>query len=77
MESYCVKCKSKRKVVDPQLKHAKNGRPFIVSDCETCGSTCSRFVKQNEVKEGGLFWMIPGLFGKGKKRVHVEYRTSN
>jgi hypothetical protein len=37
-EAYCVKCKSKVEVVDPQEITMKNGRPAGQGLCKECGT---------------------------------------
>jgi hypothetical protein len=37
-EAYCVKCKAKRTVKNPETVQMKNGRPAVKGSCETCGT---------------------------------------
>jgi len=37
-EAYCVKCKKKVEVKDPQSITMKNGRPALKGTCPTCGT---------------------------------------
>jgi hypothetical protein len=38
MEAYCMKCKQKREVKDPQPVTMKNGKPATTGTCGTCGT---------------------------------------
>lgn len=42
MEAYCVKCKSKREIKDPQAVFLANGRPAIRGTCAVCGTRIQR-----------------------------------
>ena len=35
---YCVKCKEKREISNPQTVQMKNGRPAVKGSCSTCGT---------------------------------------
>lgn len=37
-EAYCVKCKAKRIMKEPQRVKMKNGREALQGKCETCGT---------------------------------------
>ena len=37
-EGYCVKCKAKKEIVEPQDITMKNGRPATQGICPTCGT---------------------------------------
>jgi hypothetical protein len=37
--AYCVKCKQKRDMVDPQKVTMANGRPAMKGKCAVCGTT--------------------------------------
>jgi hypothetical protein len=37
-EGYCVKCKAKKDIVDPQDITMKNGRPATQGTCPDCGT---------------------------------------
>ena len=43
-EAYCVKCKAKRPMVNPQRVTMKNGRPALQSKCPVCGTTLNRIL---------------------------------
>ena len=36
-EAYCVKCKAKREVKNPQNITMKNGKPALQGTCPVCG----------------------------------------
>ena len=38
-EAYCVKCKEKREVKDPQQITMKNGKPAVKGTCPVCGTS--------------------------------------
>jgi hypothetical protein len=38
MEAYCVKCKAKREMKDPQKTTMKNGKPATTGICPVCGT---------------------------------------
>ncbi len=42
MEAYCVKCKTKREIKDPQPVTLKNGRPATQGTCPECGTKLFR-----------------------------------
>ena len=68
MESYCVKCKRRRKLVRLQGKYAKNGRPMIGGTFDSCGSKCTRFVSEKDMKSGGFLSKIFRCIGLGVQR---------
>jgi hypothetical protein len=35
---YCVKCKTKREIKDPQIVTMKNGRKAVKGICSVCGT---------------------------------------
>lgn len=39
MEGYCMKCKTKREMLDPKQVTTKNGRPMTKGTCPECGTT--------------------------------------
>lgn len=47
-EAYCVKCKKKTEIKDPQEVTMKNGRHAIKGTCAVCGTTVQSF--QSEKK---------------------------
>jgi DNA polymerase II large subunit len=46
MEAYCVKCKTKRDMQNPERVVLKNGRPAMKGTCPVCGTKLLRFVKK-------------------------------
>ena len=42
MEAYCVKCRSKREISNPQSITMKNGKPATQGVCPTCGTKVFR-----------------------------------
>ena len=50
MESYFLKCKKNTKNIDPEVSSTSNGKAMILSKCAICGSTKSRFIKNQEAK---------------------------
>ncbi|MGI6295892.1 MAG: DUF5679 domain-containing protein [Armatimonadota bacterium] len=45
MEGYCVKCKAKKEIKDPQAVTMKNGKPATKGTCPTCGTTMFKIGK--------------------------------
>lgn len=41
-EAYCVKCRAKREIKDPQEVTMKNGRPAMKGTCPVCGTSIFR-----------------------------------
>lgn len=41
-EAYCVKCRAKREIKDPQEVTMKNGRPATKGVCPVCGTAIFR-----------------------------------
>lgn len=39
MEGYCMKCKAKKEMLDPQQVTTKNGRQMTKGKCPDCGTT--------------------------------------
>ena len=42
MEAYCVKCRSKREIRNPQAITMKNGKPATSGTCPTCNTKVFR-----------------------------------
>ncbi len=42
MEAYCVKCKSKQEIQNPQAITMKNGRPATQGTCPVCNTKVFR-----------------------------------
>ncbi|MDA8201736.1 MAG: DUF5679 domain-containing protein [Chloroflexi bacterium] len=38
-EAYCVKCKAKREVKDPEQVTMKNGKQAVKGKCPVCGTS--------------------------------------
>ena len=49
MLTYCLTCKRNTKNIDAKMIETKNGRLMVSSRCTVCGSTKSRFMKEQEV----------------------------
>jgi DNA topoisomerase I len=45
LEAYCVKCRTKREIVDPQPVFTNNGTPASKGTCPECGTTLFRMGK--------------------------------
>jgi len=43
--AYCVKCRTKREIKDPQEVSLKNGRPAVKGTCPECGTKVFRIGK--------------------------------
>jgi hypothetical protein len=39
VQGYCVKCRQKRDISNPQETQLKNGRPATQGKCPVCGTT--------------------------------------
>jgi hypothetical protein len=57
-EAYCVKCRAKREIKDPQEVTMKNGRPAMKGTCPVCGTAIFRIGSGSGAAAGG---------SKGKK----------
>ena len=42
MEAYCVKCRGKREIKDPQKITMKNGKPATSGTCPSCSTKVFR-----------------------------------
>jgi len=45
MEAYCLKCRQKREMRDPQPITMKNGKPATTGSCPVCGTKMYRIGK--------------------------------
>ena len=45
MEAYCLKCREKREISNPEEVTLKNGRPATKGDCPACGTKVFRIGK--------------------------------
>jgi|TARA_Y100000815_G_C13267397_1_gene471617 RNase P subunit RPR2 len=43
--AYCVKCRTKREIKDPEETTLKNGRPAMKGTCPECGTKMFRIGK--------------------------------
>lgn len=42
IKAYCVKCREKKEMVDPQEGFTRNGKPIAKGKCPDCGTTICR-----------------------------------
>ena len=47
--AYCVKCRTKREIKDPQEVTLKNGRPAVKGTCPECGTNVFRIGKPEDI----------------------------
>lgn len=55
--AYCMKCKSKKEVLEGYLDYYKNGTPVEKGKCSGCGGKTNRILNREErllLKEGNL-----------------------
>lgn len=45
VQAYCVKCREKREMKDPEATTLKNGKPATKGTCPTCGTGMFRIGK--------------------------------
>ena len=45
-ETYCLACKNYTKSINPEIVRNRQNRLMIRSNCATCGSKKSRFIKE-------------------------------
>lgn len=64
MEAYCVKCKTKREIKDPQALFLNNGTPATRGTCPVCNTTLFRMGKTKAHAE--MIAPEPGSNRKGK-----------
>jgi hypothetical protein len=50
MEAYCVKCRQKREIKDPQQVTMANGKPAVQGTCPVCGTKLFRIGAQLQAK---------------------------
>ena len=50
MLSYCFTCRRNTKSINPKVSKTTNGKGIILSTCAICGSTKSKFIKEQEAK---------------------------
>lgn len=46
MDGYCVKCKSKKEMINIEKTETKKNHPVIKGHCKTCNTKISVFVKK-------------------------------
>lgn len=51
MEAYCVKCREKRQMKDPERKAMRNGRPMMQGSCPVCGTKLTRILSAAQSAE--------------------------
>ena len=49
--SYCLKCRKNTENINPKTSRTINGKTMILSNCATCGSKKSKFIKKQEANE--------------------------
>lgn len=42
VEAYCMKCKEKKRMLDPKAGKTSNGKDIMKGTCPACGSTICR-----------------------------------
>ena len=50
MKSYCLNCRKDSEHTNPKFLGASNSKGMILSKCAICGSTKSRFIKNQVLK---------------------------
>ena len=50
MLSYCLKCRKNTESINPKVLKTTNGKTMILSQCATCGSKKSKFIKEQQAK---------------------------
>ena len=50
MKTYCVKCKTNAKNINPKIFKTKNNKLIMKSQCTNCKKKKSRFVKEQGAK---------------------------
>ena len=50
MEAYCMKCKTKREMSEPQASFNAKGSPVTIGVCPVCGTKLFRMGKTGEAK---------------------------
>ena len=46
MDAYCVKCKAKKEIKDPEKVTMKTGRPAMKGKCPDCGTGLYRILSK-------------------------------
>ena len=47
-ETYCLACRKYTKSINPKIVRNRQNRSMIQSNCATCGSKKSRFIKEQQ-----------------------------
>ena len=47
-QTYCLVCKDYTKIINPKIVRNRQNRCIIQSNCTTCGSKNSRFIKEQK-----------------------------
>ena len=50
-QTYCLVCKDYTKSINPKIVRNRQNRYIIQSNCATCGSIKSRFIKERKALE--------------------------
>jgi hypothetical protein len=50
-EGYCVKCKQKREIKNPEQVTMKNGRPAVRGKCTVCGTGMYKILSSKEASK--------------------------
>jgi len=45
---YCVKCRTKRDMLETGIAKTKNGRRMVKGICQNCGTKMCKFIKKEE-----------------------------
>ena len=65
--TYCIKCKQRTPVVNPEVVTTRNNKSQLKSSCPVCGITKTQFISDKQAKKGGFLGGLGKLFGFGKK----------
>ena len=47
-QTYCLVCRDYTKIINPKIVRNRQNRLMIQSNCATCGSKKSRFIKEQQ-----------------------------
>ena len=70
---YCVKCKTKREMKDPQKVIMKNGKPALKGQCAVCGTTINTILSSEKKRVCSILHTFP----QAKKLSRSEDMTSD
>lgn len=48
LTGFCVKCRKKRELINPEEVTMKNGRPALKGKCQVCGTGLFRIIKKKK-----------------------------